>query len=64
MIKHVRRWLPDRWLVLVVNGGFAVVSLALTWVKHQVTRVSRLRGDAAWPHPPGPRCLAHAAPTP
>src|SRR6266478_34366 len=28
MIQQVRRWLPERKLVLVVDGGFAAVSLA------------------------------------
>src|ERR671914_478142 len=54
MMKQVRRWLPGRRLVLVVDGGFAAVSLALACVKHQVVMVSRLRWDAAlyhWPEP-------------
>jgi hypothetical protein len=60
MMPHVRRWLPGRPLVLVVDGGFAAVSLALACVKNQVTMVSRLRWDAALyhrpaPHPPGKR---------
>jgi DDE superfamily endonuclease len=54
MMKQVRRWLPGRLLVLVVDGGFAAVSLALACVKHQVTMVSRLRWDAALYHPPAP----------
>jgi hypothetical protein len=29
MRKQVRRWLPERRLVLVVDGGFAAVALAL-----------------------------------
>ena len=33
MMKQVRRWLPGRRLVLVVDGGFAAVSLALACVK-------------------------------
>jgi hypothetical protein len=37
------------------NGGFAVVSLALAYVKSQVGMVSRLRWDAALYHPPGPQ---------
>jgi DDE superfamily endonuclease len=60
MMQQVRRWLPGRPLVLVVDGGFAAVSLALACVKSQVTMVSRLRWDAALyhrpvPHPPGKR---------
>ena len=55
MMKQVRRWLPGRRLVLVVDGGFAAVSLALACVKSQVAMVSRLRWDAALYHPPGPQ---------
>jgi hypothetical protein len=47
MMKHVRRWLPGRQLVLVVDGGFAAVSLALACVNNEVVMVSRLRWDAA-----------------
>jgi hypothetical protein len=60
MITHVRRWLPGRRLVWVVDGGVAAVSLALACVKRHVVMVSRLRWDAAldpWPglQPPGKR---------
>jgi hypothetical protein len=55
MMKQVRRWLPGRRLVLVVDGGFAAVSLALACVTHQVGMVSRLRWDAALDHQPGPQ---------
>jgi hypothetical protein len=47
MMKQVRRWLPGRRLVLVVEGGCAAVSLALACVKQQVVMVSRRRWDAA-----------------
>jgi hypothetical protein len=53
MSKQVCRWMPGRRLVLVVDGGFAAVSLALACVKHQLVMVSRLRWDAALYHPPG-----------
>lgn len=53
MMKQVRRWLPERVLVLVVDGGFAAVSLALACVGSQVVMVSKLRWDAALYHPPG-----------
>jgi hypothetical protein len=55
MMKQVRRWLPERQLVLVVDGGFAAVSLALACVKNKVVMVSRLRWDAALYHPPAPQ---------
>src|SRR5918992_546684 len=55
MIQQVRCWQPGRRLVLVVDGGFAAVSLVLACVKSQVVMVSRLRWDAALYHPPGPQ---------
>ena len=55
MMKQVRRWLPGQRLVLVVDGGFAAVSLALARVTHHVVMVSRLRWDAALYHPPAPQ---------
>jgi hypothetical protein len=54
MVKQTRRWLPGRFLVLVVDGGFAAVALAQACVASQVTMVSRLRLDAALYHPPAP----------
>ena len=54
MMKQVRHWLPERLLVLVVDGGFAAVALALACQEQQVTFVTRLRLDAALYHPPAP----------
>jgi DDE superfamily endonuclease len=54
MMTQVRRWLPERLLVLVVDGGFAAVGLALACQEQQVTLVTRLRLDAALYHPPAP----------
>ena len=64
MMKQARRWLPGRRLVLVVDGGFAAVSLALACVKHNVIMVSRLRWDAALYHPPGPQPPGKRGPKP
>jgi DDE superfamily endonuclease len=64
MIKQVRRWLPGRRVVLVVDGGFAAVSLALACVKHRVVMVSRLRWDAALYHRPGPQPPGKRGPKP
>jgi hypothetical protein len=55
MVQQVRRWLPEHQLVLVVDGGFAVVSLALACLKSRVTMASRLRWDGALYHPLGPQ---------
>ena len=64
MMKQVRRWLPGRRLVLVVDGGFAAVSLALACVTHHVTMVSRLRWDAALYHEPAPQPPGKRGPKP
>jgi hypothetical protein len=64
MMKQVRRWLPGRLLVLVVDGGFAAVSLALACVKNHVVMVSRLRWDAALFHRPGPQPPGKRGPKP
>jgi hypothetical protein len=64
MMRQARRWLPGRPLVLVGDGGFAAVSLALACVKSQVTMVSRLRWDAALYHPPGPQPQGKRGPKP
>ncbi|MDQ2997523.1 MAG: transposase [Chloroflexota bacterium] len=54
MIRVVRRWLPDRAIVLVVDGGLAAVKLGLRCCRLAlpVTYVSRLRLDAALYDPP------------
>jgi DDE superfamily endonuclease len=64
MMKQVRRWLPGRRLVLVVDGGFAAVALALACVKSRVAMVSRLRWDAALYHPPGLQSSGKRGPKP
>jgi hypothetical protein len=49
MIRQVRRWLPDRALVVVVDSSYAVLELLATCVhlRQPVTVVTRLRLDAA-----------------
>jgi hypothetical protein len=64
MIKQGRRWLPGRRLVLVVDGGFAAVSLALACITHQVVMVSRLRWDAALYQRPGSQPQGKRGPKP
>lgn len=64
MIKQVRRWLPDRVLVLVVDGGYAVVSLALACIGINTVMVSRLRWDAALYHKPDPQPEGKRGPKP
>lgn len=55
MMKQVRRWLPDRAIVLILDGGFAAVNLALSCSACSVVMVSRLRMDARLFHEPAPR---------
>jgi len=54
VVRVVRRWLPERVIVLVVDGGFAAVKLALCCASQDVTLVTRLRLDASLYHPPPP----------
>jgi hypothetical protein len=62
MIMQVRRWLSDRAVILVGDGTYAAVSLALccAGMSNPVTLVSRLRTDAnlyddPLPNQPGKR---------
>jgi DDE superfamily endonuclease len=41
MMHQVRHWLPGRRVVLVVDGGFAAVSLTLACIKSRVVMVQR-----------------------
>jgi hypothetical protein len=49
LIRQVRRWLPNRALVVVVDSSYAVLALLATCVnlRQPVTVVTRLRLDAA-----------------
>lgn len=57
MIAQVRRWLPDRVLVLVADSSYAVLTLLdrCNRLKHRATMVTRLRLDAALYEPAPPR---------
>ena len=57
MIRQVRRWLPDRALVVVVDSSYAVLALLATCVslRQPLTVVTRLRLDAALYDPAPPR---------
>jgi hypothetical protein len=56
MLKQVYRWCASRPLVLLVDGGYAAVSLGLTCnaFAHPAILVTRLRLDAALYDPPPP----------
>lgn len=53
--RLVRRWLPRRLIVLVVDGGYAAVKLALLCASEpvQIALVMRMRRDIVLYHPPG-----------
>ncbi|GAC1402043.1 MAG: hypothetical protein NVSMB65_19290 [Chloroflexota bacterium] len=64
LIRLVRRWQPDREIVLVGDSGFAAVSLGHTCRRQTVALVSRLRLDAALYDPPAPQPSAKRGPKP
>ncbi len=57
MIMQVRRWLPDRQLVVVADSTYAAIELlaACTRLSPAVTMITRLRLDAALYDPAPPR---------
>jgi hypothetical protein len=64
MVLQVRRWLPERELILVTDGGFAAVELAHACQRHRIVMICRLRLDAALYHPPGPQPPGKRGPKP
>ena len=57
LIGQAQRWLPGRELIVVADGGYAVLDL-LAWCQHlakPVTMISRLRMDGALYKPAPPR---------
>ncbi len=58
LIRQVQRWLPARLVVLLVDGGYVAVKLALVCAATpHLGLVTRLRWDASLSHPPPP-CAA------
>jgi len=66
MIMQVRRWLPHRAIVLVGDGAYAAVSLALccAGLPMPLALVSRFRLDAALYDPPPPEQPGKRGPKP
>lgn len=54
MLLQVKRWLPDRQIVVVGDSSYSVIEL-LDAVRKQVTMITRLRMDAALYTPVPPR---------
>src|SRR5947209_622327 len=57
LVRLLRRWLPDRAIVLVGDSGFGTVDLALACQQTKVTWIARMRMTAALyaPVPPQPK---------
>jgi len=66
MIQKVRRWQPDREIILVGDGTYAAVPLVQRCqrFKRPVKLVSRLRLDARLFDPPGPQPKSKRGPKP
>ena len=65
LIRQVHRWLAQRLVVLVVDGGYAAVKLALVCAgTPNLALVTRLRWDASLYHAPAPRRIGQRGPTP
>jgi DDE superfamily endonuclease len=57
MVLQVRRWVPERELVLVADMGFAALELLAALSRRDVICITRLRLDAALYEPAPLRCL-------
>lgn len=65
LMRQVQRWVPQRRVGLVVDGGFAAVKLALVCAATpNLALVTRLRWDASLYHAPKPRVAGQRGPTP
>jgi hypothetical protein len=47
LLRQVRRWLPDRRIVVVTDSGFAALELLAALTRDGITMITRLRLDAA-----------------
>ena len=63
MIIQLRRWLPDRRIVVVTDRAYAAIELlhSCQSLRKPVTLVSRLRLDAALLAPAPPECPDRSA---
>jgi len=46
MMKQVSRWITDRNIILIGDGGFSCIKLARECIKNSVTLISKLRLDS------------------
>lgn len=65
LIRMVHRWLPERLIVLVVDGGYSAVKLALVCANTpNLALVTRLRWDASLYHEAPKRADGQRGPSP
>lgn len=64
LISQVRRWQPEREILLLADGGYAAVDLVKDCQTLGVTLISRLRLDASLYQVPGPRPAGKRGPKP
>lgn len=64
MMLQLRRWLPDRAIILIGDGTYACVHFALACKQQGVVLVSRLRLDARLFDFPGPQPKSKRGPKP
>ena len=66
LVVKIRRWQPDRSLILVGDGAFAAMPLLQRCQRKHigVTLVTRLRFDAVLHRPPGPQAKGKRGPKP
>ena len=65
LTRLLDRWLPDRAKVLVVDGGYAAIKLALVCASlKNTTLVMRFYWNAALYHPPGKMAPTYRGPAP
>jgi hypothetical protein len=64
MMKQVRRWVTDRCIILIGDGGFSCIRLAHECIKAKVTLISRLRLDSRLYEFPGEQPSSKTGPKP
>ena len=64
MMKQVRRWVKNRCIILIGDGGFSCVCLAHECIKAGVTLISRLRLDSRLFEFPGEQPSGKKGPKP
>ena len=47
LLGQVRRWLPERTLIVVADSSYAALELLAWCARHSLTVITRLRLDAA-----------------